>query len=386
VPQSYLKQSRTWANFTLKFFVLLVTLAALIGGCQRPEHKPLPEEEIHRITREFVFAANSVVPPGSEVHGEVGAFDKVANSSDRIEIHIPAKREGNSYPPAVAKIIQKFSGIASARGLTQDPQTESSDAIFLNYRHAGLITHTIHIHMGGTDESRKSGSPAPLSAGNQPARLAIILDDLGNDRAAADTIFALPYPLTISILPNHVHSVEIAEQAHRRGDEVMLHLPMQSLGKEHAESEELRSGMSRSQVSALINQFLDRIPGVRGVNNHQGSQSTSDTKLMSELMPILQQRKLFYIDSRTSPATVAYDTALRFGVRAASRNVPFLDDVENVAAVRKQINIAIADAAKKKEAIAIGHAHASTLEALKETLPEAQAHGVRLVFASELVR
>jgi hypothetical protein len=66
--------------------------------------------------------------------------------------------------------------------------------------------------------------------------------------------------------------------------------------------------------------------------------------------------------------------------------VPFLDDIEDVAAVRKQIEIAIADAAKKKEAIAIGHAHPSTLEALKETLPEAQAHGVRLVFASELVR
>ena len=372
MPQSYLNQTRTRTLFILNFVVLIGALAAWCAGCQRAQHKALPEEEIHRITREFVFAATSVVPPGSEVHGEVGAFDKVANSSDRIEIHIPAKREGNAYPPAVAKILQKFSGIASARGLTQDPQTESSDAIFVNYRHAGLITHTVHIHMGGTDESRESGSPATLTAGNQPARLAIILDDLGNDRAAADTIFALPYPLTVSILPNHVHSVDIAKQARRRGDEVMLHLPMQSLGKEHAEAEELRSGMSRSEVSALITQFLNAIPGVRGVNNHQGSQSTSDPKLMAELMPILQQHKLFYIDSRTSAATVAYNTAQRFGVRAASRNVPFLDDIADVAAVRKQINIAIADAARKKEAIAIGHAHASTLEALKETLPEAQ--------------
>lgn len=386
MPQSYLNQTRTRTILILKFSVLIGALAGWCAGCQRSEHKPLPEEEIHRITREFVFAANSVVPPGSEVHGEVGAFDKVANSSDRIEIHIPAKREGNSYPPAVAQILQKFSGIATARGLTQDPQTESSDAIFFNYRHAGLITHTIHIHMGGTDESRRSESPAPMTAGNQPARLAIILDDLGNDRAAADTIFALPYPLTVSILPNHVHSVDIAEQAHRRGDEVMLHLPMQSLGKQHAEAQELRSGMSRSDVSALITQFLNAVPGVRGVNNHQGSQSTSDPKLMAELMPVLQQHKLFYIDSRTSAATVAYEAAQRFGVRAASRNVPFLDDIEDVAAVRKQIKIAIADAAKKKEAIAIGHAHASTLEALKETLPQAQAHGVKLVFASELVR
>jgi uncharacterized protein len=66
--------------------------------------------------------------------------------------------------------------------------------------------------------------------------------------------------------------------------------------------------------------------------------------------------------------------------------VPFLDDVEEVAAVREQIKLAIDGAAKKKEAIAIGHAHRVTLEALKEALPQAKNQGVRLVFASELVR
>jgi len=35
------------------------------------------------------------------------------------------------------------------------------------------------------------------------------LDDLGSDRAAAEAIFALPYPLTISVLPNHEHSTEL---------------------------------------------------------------------------------------------------------------------------------------------------------------------------------
>jgi polysaccharide deacetylase 2 family uncharacterized protein YibQ len=66
--------------------------------------------------------------------------------------------------------------------------------------------------------------------------------------------------------------------------------------------------------------------------------------------------------------------------------VPFLDNVEDVSAVRKQIEIAIAGAARKKDAIAIGHAHPSTLEALKEMLPQAKTQGVKLVFASELVR
>jgi polysaccharide deacetylase 2 family uncharacterized protein YibQ len=368
-----------------KIATFLCIFIACASGCNRGRQKRLTEEEIHRITREFVFAANSAAPRGSEVHGEVGAFDKVANSSDLVEIHIFIKRHGKDNPPAVTRLINELNDIAAAHALTPE-QTESGDAIYIGYRHAGVITHTVHIHFAGSTDALNNPESAPARSDNQTARLAIILDDLGNDSAAAQAIFAMPYPLTISILPNHTHSTEIAEQAKQRGDQVMLHLPMQSLAKEHPEAQELRGGMSRADVSRMVSQFLNEVPGVIGVNNHQGSASTADKKLMAELMPVLKDRKLFYVDSRTSAATVAYDTAQRFGVRTAFRNVPFLDDVENVSAIRRQIEIAIAGAAKKKDAIAIGHAHPSTLEALKETLPEAKTHGVKLVFASELVR
>jgi polysaccharide deacetylase 2 family uncharacterized protein YibQ len=380
----------TFANCSLqirsqipKIIAFLCICAACAGGCNRGRQKRLTEEDIHRITREFVFAANSAAPRGSEVHGEVGAFDKVANSSDLVEIHIFTKRHGKDVPPAVVRLIDQLSGIATARGLTPE-QTENGDAIFISYRHAGVITHSVHIHFAGsTDVSRNS---APQTTYDQAPRLAIILDDLGNDSGAAQAVFAMPYPVTISILPNQFHSTEIAQEAQRRGDQVMLHLPMQSVAKEHAEKQELHRGMSRADISRLVSEFLNEVPGVIGVNNHQGSASTADKKLMAELMPVLREHKLFYVDSRTSAATVAYDTAQRFGVPTAFRNVPFLDDVEDVSAVRKQIEIAIAGASRKKDAIAIGHAHPSTLEALRETLPQAQTHGVKLVFASELVR
>jgi len=368
-----------------KAVFLFAVLALVCGGCKRAQQKRLRAEEIHRITHEFVVAVNAVAPPGAEVHGEVGAFDRVPNSTDHVEIRIFAKREGKAYPPSVAEILQALNRVATARGLIQDPQSENPDAIILNYRRAGVITHTIHVHFYGTSESSEA-IPAPLQKKNQAPRLAIILDDLGNDRAAANAVFKMPYPLTISVLPNQAHSVEIAQEARSRGYEVMLHLPMESVGKERAEARELRPGMKAREVSNLVNAFLKEIPGVRGVNNHQGSRSTADTKLMSELMPVLREHQLFYVDSRTSAATVAYDTAQRFGVRAGFRNVPFLDDVEEVSAVRKQIEHAIAGATRKEEAIAIGHAHRTTLEALRETLPEAKSQGVRLVFASELVR
>jgi hypothetical protein len=135
-----------------------------------------------------------------------------------------------------------------------------------------------------TPASPTSKLPAAKSG---EAKLAILIDDLGSDRAAAEKIFALPYPMTISVLPEHPQSVEIANEARRRGCEVLLHLPMQSVGKDQREPQELEPGMTSARVSAMVDRFLVDVPGVRGINNHQGSQATADPALMAELMRII---------------------------------------------------------------------------------------------------
>jgi len=226
-------------------------------------------------------------------------------------------------------------------------------------------------------------APSPAVSG---PKLAIILDDLGNDREAAEAVFALHYPLTISILPYHAHSTEIAEEAQRRGLEVMLHLPMRAVANETPEPHQLEAGMSGEDVARELSGMLESVPTASGVNNHEGSLATTDAKLMGELMPLLKQRDLFFVDSRTTAATVAFDAAERAGVRSGFRNVPFLDDVQNVAAIRKQLELAMRGAKEKGAAIAIGHPHGETLRALKEVLPRAEEEGVRLVVVSEVVK
>ena len=143
--------------------------------------------------------------------------------------------------------------------------------------------------------------------------------------------------------------------------------------------------MPAAEVSQLLDSFLESVPGAVGVNNHQGSRATSDPTLMGELMPALRDRHLFYIDSRTTAATVAYDTAQSAGVRSAFRNVPFLDDVEEMSAIQKQLELALRGAQAKGQAVAIGHPHRVTLGALREFQPKAQSRGVRLVYVSQLV-
>jgi uncharacterized protein len=217
-------------------------------------------------------------------------------------------------------------------------------------------------------------------------KLAIILDDLGNDREAAEAVFALHYPLTISVLPFHAHSTEIAEEAQRRGLEVMLHLPMRAVANETPEAHQLEAGMSADDVARALDGMLESVPTASGVNNHEGSLATADAKLMGELMPLLKQRDLFFVDSRTTAATVAFDAAEHAGVRSGFRNVPFLDDVQDEGAIRKQLELAIHGAKEKGAAIAIGHPHAETLRALREIFSRAEAEGVHLVVVSEVVK
>ena len=225
-------------------------------------------------------------------------------------------------------------------------------------------------------------SQTPPGAG---PRLAIILDDVAANPSSVDAIFALHYPLTLSVLPNHPRSAQIAAEAQRRGYQVMLHLPMESIANETQEPQELRPGMSSAQISSVLDSMLRTVPDAAGVNNHQGSLATSNPQLMAELMPLLHAHHLFFVDSRTSAATTAYEQAQSAGVPSAFRNVPFLDDVQDVAVIRRQLELAFKEAREKREAIAIGHPHQETLQALTELLPKAESQGIRLVHASDLV-
>ena len=360
---------------------IAVLLIGLFGAsCKKKRGNiPLNPAEVHAITREMQRSTSAILHKSDRVESRLD-FDSVhGERSDHLRVMLGVKDWSSGQGNIVARVIQSLDRTATGHSLTRDPEGRSEATVRLSYRHAGILTQSVEILLINAE------GHAGFQEQTGTSRLAIILDDLGNDRGVAEAIFALPYPLTISVLPNHAHSVDIAEAAHNRGYEVMLHLPMQSVANEKPEPQELRPGMATGDVTMVVNELLKSVPEVAGVNNHQGSQSTADTRLMQELMPILREHQLFYVDSRTSPATVAFDTARREGVRSGFRNVPFLDDVAEKTAVRKQLQLALRGAKQKGEAIAIGHPHAATLEALHEILPQANAQGVRLVFVSEVV-
>ena len=373
--------ARIFSPHTIAFLILAAALF-FAAGCKK-KSAPLSGVAIRNITREFVFAARNA----SGGRAEVGMRPEYAArqpgkqqtlAADNIYITVPLTKSGAPDLAAQGAIEAEMSRVAEFHHLQRVARPGEPGLERFDYTMDGRRTQSIHLI------TPLPGAEAAAARAGQP-RLAVVIDDLGYDRAQADSIFRLSYPLTISVLPHEANSGEIAEEAHRRGYQVMLHLPMASNAGDKDEAVELHPGMASADVDKTFTAMLDTVPYAAGVNNHEGSLGTADQKLMDDLMPLLHERKLFFIDSRTSAATVAETSAHAAGVAAARRNV-FLDDDQSEPAIRKQFELALRDAREKGSALAIGHPHPQTLAVLDEMLPEAGRQGVRLVFASDLAR
>jgi hypothetical protein len=358
----------------------LAFLAIFLAGCAK---RSLSTGELRGITSEVVATAERVTGHRSRVSirpqlepSWYGGRERLV--ADDIDISL-------ENPSQIGALAQAFAQIARRHHLSFSEASSQGAERFAFAYHGGR-THLILVTSPGASSAR---APAAAQSYSGAPRLAIIIDDLGRDSSADASVIALPFPLTASVMPNLPFSAQVADEAYRRGDHVMLHLPMEAdsesaSGGAQPEAVELRVGMNANQVSSILANMLATVPHAAGVNNHEGSRATADPELMRELMEAIHRRGLYFIDSRTTAATVAYDSAESAGVPAASRKV-FLDDTPTREAILAQLDLAARDARRDGSAIAIGHPRPATIAALAEGVPRLRADGIQLVFASELV-
>lgn len=225
------------------------------------------------------------------------------------------------------------------------------------------------------------GAPTPA----RPAAVAIIIDDLGEQRHAGLRAIALPGPVAVAFLPDAAYTRAQAALAHAHGKEVLLHLPLEPGGGARRYPASLTAGASAAELAAYFARALASVPHARGVNNHQGSLSTSLMEPMRGLMAEIRRHPgLYFVDSRTGPASVAYKAARAEGVPAAERSV-FLDNERGEAAVRRAFAELVAKARRNERALGIGHPYPETFAVLREEIPRLAAAGIHLVSPSELI-
>ena len=241
--------------------------------------------------------------------------------------------------------------------------------------------HRTH-HLIFVPFTHKRVSPSP--AASLPW-VAIIIDDMGYDDNIASRFLELDAMLSFSILPYSPFQREIATAVHRRGRDVLLHLPMEPLEYPEVDPGEgaLMSAMEPDELLDQLRKDLDAVPFVVGVNNHMGSKLTQDSAKMRQVFTILKRRNLFFVDSLTNPRSRCAQAADLLNLKFAHRHV-FLDHVQTADAVRFQIKRLVTIAKSNGSAIGIGHPYPVTWEILKEELPRLR-HEIKLVPVSKLV-
>ncbi len=217
------------------------------------------------------------------------------------------------------------------------------------------------------------------------AKLAIIIDDFGYAKEPIGEFAGIKQPLTFSVLPYRPYSNEAAANALSSKHQVMLHMPMEPLAANGKEPVVISAAMNDKQIKEAIEKALATVPGALGINNHQGSKATADPKVMRSVMAAIKPHKLFFVDSRTTAVSVAAAAAKRANIPTAANDL-FIDNDPDIDMIKTQLRQAVRLALKHGELIVIGHARPTTVIALREMLPEIEAAGVRLVFASQLVK
>ena len=215
------------------------------------------------------------------------------------------------------------------------------------------------------------------------ARIAIIIDDIGY-RQSDKAVLALPANVTLSVLPLTPLGKSVAIQAHQRGSEILVHLPMQALNGKAIGPGALTNTMSEQDFKVQLTQAIDSLPFAIGANNHMGSLLTQLDEPMHWVMDTLLARNIYFIDSVTTKYTQAGAVAEKLGVPLLKRTI-FLDNDKSQAGLESQFSKALTLTAKQQDVIVIAHPYPETLAFLNDNLHRLAQANIALVPPSKLL-
>jgi polysaccharide deacetylase 2 family uncharacterized protein YibQ len=303
-------------------------------------------------------------------------FDDSTFLFKRIELGVSERETVADFKREFEPFVKKF---PKGRLLVRTESSGREEQTTLNFRFGEKLTRQVVLAPPGKALTERPG-------GGVKMRVAIIIDDIGQNIAAVEELLEMDVPFTFSILPGLEHSAHAARIIYEEDREIMLHLPMEPLRypDENPGELALMVHMNSKEIQGRVKDLLDQVPHTVGVNNHMGSRFTQDREKISAMLSEIKKRGLFFIDSLTISGSAAYEESLRLGVRAGKRDL-FLDHVDRTDAVSGQIDKLIQMANRRGSAIAICHPRNNTIKALRKALKQFRSQGIEIVPASELI-
>jgi hypothetical protein len=285
----------------------------------------------------------------------------------------------------VEQVTGRTLEIVKAEGLTANTAYDSDACLRVTVAVDGRITHQLLFYLA----TPPPAPPEERRAAAAPYRIALVIDDLGENYEMYKELESLQVPITYAILPFQTHSVKIADAIHAKAcGEIMLHLPLEPWNSENHSINHgtLRTDMAREELLAQLEKNINAVPHLAGVSNHMGSKFTEDRGNMGLVLNTLKEKELYFLDSRTSKKTVGHGMAREMQLKTARRDL-FLDSTHDQQFVEKQLQKILPLAQRRGgRLVVIGHPHQYTISALKHYLPSLKQQGIAIVPLSELVQ
>ena len=199
------------------------------------------------------------------------------------------------------------------------------------------------------------------------------------------TLTSLPLKMTFAVIPFKPNSAAALSIIRNSGHTAMLHLPMEPVSGGSSETRFVGVGQTKAQIASFVQEAIDSLPGISGVNNHQGSKATAHGPTIRAALSVIGENGLFFIDSRTNSATVAEREAGNLGI-PTGHNSLFLDNSSDIGAIEEKIAQAVKLADRYGSVIVICHARPNTAEAWKRSYKAVIQSGITLVPAASLLQ
>ena len=204
------------------------------------------------------------------------------------------------------------------------------------------------------------------------AQLCFVFDDGGQNLEQLKKFLALPFPITVAVLPQITHSIEAADMVRKSGNELILHQPMQSINESiNPGPGAITPDMTDDQIVSQLFVNINQIGPVAGMNNHEGSGITADAEKMAVVLQLASDEGIYFLDSRTNVETQVPYVAGELGYTYFERNI-FLDNEKTRANALSELKKGLALANKNGSVIMIGHIWSADFlpQLLTEAYPE----------------
>ena len=366
----------------VKVLVGVLVVLAVVGGAA---------VKFLQTTRGAIFLADHGVESAMpRVQREIGATLKRSLSASGLRRQLRAKPNSNpaqwdlpcdeSNDLLIINVALTEAARSIGATVRNSEQTDKGRTLHFQVGTRSRETHHLTVR-------RLSSHVLASQARSRTPKVAIVIDDLGyTDGGIARDMVELEIPVTVSILPKLRHSHEVLALAKKHDRCILLHLPMEAQQRYPEDLEPVTVDMSDEEIASLVRDYMASLPGVNGVNNHQGSRATADGRVMRAVCGELEGDQVFFLDSLTSPESVAYNAAVDAGLPAAI-NDEFIDDgTQSRDEVDARLRNLVETARKQGTAVGIGHPHPWTLEALRDFDDYLLTTEVELVPLCDLVK